>query len=264
MKKKGNNAKYQKPSNLTSRISKRKDIRKEEGMRLNQFIAKAGICSRREADQFISAGLVSVNDKLVVEMGYKVKKSDVVKFNNSIIKGERKKYLLLNKPKGFICSSEKSKNQKTVTSLIQNACKEQLYPIGRLQRQTTGLLLFTNDPDISAKLTSSRKHTKKIYHVVLDKNLKGIDLNKIIEGIEIEGQKIVIKNISYVKNATKKEIGIEIILNKNNIIRPIFEKLGYRIIKLDRVYFCGLTKKDLPKGRSRFLTEQEVGMLKMI
>ena len=250
---------------FNKRISKNpKNKIVKQGMRLNQFIAHAGICSRREADQFIVAGLVSINDEVVTKMGYRVKPSDVVKFNNELIKSEKKKYLLLNKPKGYICTSEDPKNRKTVMELVGLACKERLYPVGRLHRQTTGLLLFTNDGSMAKKLTNPKHGVKKIYHVLLDKNLKSDDLKKIIKGVNLEEGIANVESATYIKNAPKREVGIEIHRGKNNTVRRIFEHLGYNVLRLDRVYFAGLTKRDIPRGRHRFLSEQEVAMLKMI
>ena len=192
-------------SPFKKRISKGpKNQAKKEGMRLNQFIAHAGICSRREADQFIAAGVVSVNDEVVVEMGYRLKPTDSVKFNNAVIKSEKKKYLLLNKPKGFICTSEDPKNRKTVMELVSGACKERLYPVGRLHRQTTGLLLFTNDGEMAKKLTNPKHGIKKIYHVLLDKNLKSLDLKKIVEGIKLEEGIAYVEAATYIKDAPKE------------------------------------------------------------
>jgi len=247
------------------RISKKpKNKVVKEGMRLNQFIAHAGICSRREADQFITAGLVTVNDEVVIKMGYRVRPSDTVKFNNELIKSETKRYLLLNKPKGYICTSDDPKKRKTVMELVSGACKERLYPVGRLHRQTTGLLLFTNDGKMAKKLTNPKHGVKKIYHILLDKNLKAADLKKIIEGVNLEEGTAYVKEATYIKNAPKREVGIEIHKGKNSTVRRIFEQLGYKVLRLDRVYFGGLTKKDIPRGRHRFLLDQEVAMLKMV
>ena len=245
-----------------SKLPKNKVIK--EGMRLNQYIAHAGICSRREADQFIAAGLVTVNDEVVIKMGYRVTPMDAVKFNNELIKSEKKRYLLLNKPKGYICTSEDPKNRKTVMELVGGACKERLYPVGRLHRQTTGLLLFTNDGDMAKKLTNPKHGVKKIYHVLLDKNLKSLDLKKIVEGINLEEGAAYVEAATYIKNAPKREVGIEIHRGKNSTVRRIFEHLGYNVLRLDRVYFAGLTKKNIPRGRHRFLSEQEIAMLKMV
>ena len=245
-----------------SKIPKRKEVK--EGMRLNQFIAHSGICSRREADQFITAGLVSINDEVLTEMGYRVKPTDTVKFNNEQIKSEKKRYLLLNKPKGYICTSEDPKNRKTVMELVAGTCKERLRPVGRLHRQTTGLLLFTNDEELVKKLTNPKHSVKKIYHVLLDKNLKSLDLKKIIEGVILEEGTAYVEKATYIKNAPKREVGIEIHKGKNSTVRRIFKNLGYNVLRLDRVYFAGLTKKDIPRGRHRFISEQEVAMLKMV
>lgn len=250
---------------LKKRISKNpKNKESKQGMRLNQFIAHAGICSRREADQFIAAGLVTINDEVVIKMGYRVTPSDSVKFNNELIKSEKKRYLLLNKPKGYICSSDDPKKRKTVMELVSGACKERLHPVGRLHRQTTGLLLFTNDVELVKKLTNPKHGVKKIYHILLDKNLKSIDLKKIVEGVNLEEGTAYVKEATYIKNAPKREVGIEIHKGKNSTVRKIFEQLGYNVLRLDRVYFSGLTKKDIPRGRHRFLSEQEVAMLKMV
>ena len=252
-------------TSFKKRISKNpKNKAVKEGMRLNQFIAHAGICSRREADQFIAAGLVTINDKVVIKMGYRVTSSDTVKFNNELIKSEKKRYLLLNKPKGYICTSDDPKKRKTVMELLSGACKERLYPVGRLHRQTTGLLLFTNDGEMVKKLTNPKHGVKKIYHVLLDKNLKSMDLKKIVEGVRLEEGIAYVEEATYIKNAPKREVGLEINKGKNSVVRKIFEQLGYNVLRLDRVYFGGLTKKDIPRGRHRFLSDQEVAMLKMI
>ena len=246
---------------LKHRISKNKT---DDHMRLNQYIAKTGVCSRREADQFIAAGLVSVNDKLITQMGFKVGPNDIVKFNNETIRGERKKYLLLNKPKGFICSDKHTHKNKSVTSLVQDACKEILTPVDNMDRKSIGLLFFTNDYEMIDKIKSKKKNIKNIYHLQLDKKLASDDMKNIIKGININDKFYKIEKISYVKNASKKEIGIEMPSIKKNIIIKLLNHLNYKIIKLDRVYFCGLTKKDLPRGRYRMLKQQEVSMLKMI
>ena len=269
LKKQSNRSNASKASSRNTPLKKRiskipKNKISNEGMRLNQYIAHAGICSRREADQFITAGLVKVNDKVVIEMGYRVTSSDTVKFNDELIKSEKKKYLLLNKPKGYICTSEDPRNRKTVMELVGGACKERLYPVGRLHRQTTGLLLFTNDGDMAKKLTNPKHGVKKIYHVLLEKNLKSVDLKKIIEGVNLEKGTAHVEAATYIKNAPKREVGIEIHRGKNSTVRRIFEHLGYNVLRLDRVYFAGLTKKDIPRGRHRFLSEQEVTMLKMV
>jgi len=252
-----------KKSIFRNRVTKKSSTPSKPGMRLNQYIAHSGISSRREADQLIVAGLVSVNGKVITEMGFRVLDKDVVKFNNETISSEKLQYLLLNKPKGYLVSDDPSK-KKTVTELMGSACKERVYPVGRLDRQTSGLLLFTNDGILSKKLTDPKHRFKKIYHVSLDKNLKAIDMKKIVEGVNIDGNVIEIQQISYVQNASKKEVGLEMHIGKNKNISDVFEKLGYSLTKLDRVYFGGLTKKDIPRGRHRFLNDQEVAMLKMI
>lgn len=233
-------------------------------IRLNRYIANAGICSRREADELIAAGVVSVNGKVVTEMGYKVKPADTINYGGQTLRREKMVYVLLNKPKNYITTVDDPQSRKTVMELLRGACKERIYPVGRLDRMTTGLLLLTNDGELTKRLTHPRYGIKKIYHVVLDKNLRKEDFDKIVEGIELEDGPIKVDEISYVgEGYTKKEIGIELHSGRNRIVRRIFEQLGYNIIKLDRVYFAGLTKKDLPKGRWRHLKEEEIGILKM-
>jgi 23S rRNA pseudouridine2605 synthase len=234
-------------------------------MRLNKYIANAGICSRREADELISSGAVTVNGKVVTEMGVKVLPSDVISYGGQTLKNEKNVYLLLNKPKDFITTSDDPYNRKTVMSLVQKACKERIYPVGRLDRMTTGLLLFTNDGEIAKKLTHPKHGIKKIYHVELDKSLSKSDMMKITEGVELEDGLATVDLITYVgEGADKKSLGMELHSGKNRVVRRIFEHLGYNVVKLDRVYFAGLTKKDLPRGRHRFLTEAEINMLKII
>lgn len=233
-------------------------------IRLNKYIANAGICSRREADTFIAAGNVTVNGKPVTEMGYKVKKTDDVRFDGRKLNPEKKEYVLLNKPKNFITTTRDEKGRRTVMELVSSASNNRLYPVGRLDRNTTGLLLFTNDGDLAKKLTHPKHGVRKIYHVHLDKNVSVADLRKIREGLELEDGKIEVDEVDYVTGASKKEVGIEIHSGRNRIVRRIFEHLGYEVSKLDRVVFAGLTKKDLPRGHWRFLTEQEVVNLGMI
>lgn len=233
-------------------------------IRLNKYIANAGVCSRREADVFIAAGNVTVNGKPITEMGYKVKKTDDVRFDGRKLNPEKKEYVLLNKPKNFITTTRDEKGRRTVMELISSASNNRLYPVGRLDRNTTGLLLFTNDGDLAKKLTHPKHGVRKIYHVFLDKNVTIADIRKIREGLELEDGKIEVDEVDYVSGASKKEIGIEIHSGKNRIVRRIFEHLGYEVSKLDRVVFAGLTKKDLPRGHWRFLTEQEVINLGMI
>lgn len=237
----------------------------KEGIRLNKYISNAGICSRREADDLIESGVVSVNGKIITEMGYRLKPTDIVNYGGQTLKKERMVYLLLNKPKDYITTFDDPQKRKTVLELVQNACKERIYPVGRLDRATTGLLLFTNDGDTTKKLTHPKYGVRKIYHVELDKPLKMADLKKIQEGVELEDGEIKPDEITYVGDGSnKKEIGIELHSGKNRIVRRLFEHFGYNVRKLDRVMFGPLTKKDLPRGRWRFLTEAEIGMLKMV
>lgn len=234
-----------------------------EAVRLNKYIAAAGICSRREADQLISAGLIKVNGKSVTELGSKVNPGDEVRYNNELIRSERKVYLLLNKPKDYVTTTDDPKERKTVMLLIRDACKERIYPVGRLDRNTTGVLFFTNDGELAKKMTHPSHNKKKIYHVFLNKGLSGGDLKKLAEGITLEDGFIQPDAISYASSENKREIGLEIHSGKNRIVRRMFESLGYRVDKLDRVYFGGLTKKNLPRGKWRFLSEKEVNRLKM-
>lgn len=232
-------------------------------IRLNKYLANAGVCSRREADDFIAAGVVSVNGQVVTELGVKVKRSDEVKFHDQPVSLERKVYVLLNKPKDYVTTSDDPQNRKTVMDLVKNACRERIYPVGRLDRNTTGVLLFTNDGELASKLTHPKYLKKKIYHVQTDKNVTAADMRQIAEGITLEDGEIKADAIEYASPTDKKQVGIEIHSGKNRIVRRIFEALGYRVVKLDRVLFAGLTKKNLRRGDWRFLTEQEVNMLRM-
>ena len=230
-------------------------------MRLNRFIAQSGICSRREADDFITAGVVSVNGKIVTELGTKVLPTDEVKFNDEPVQGEKKVYLVLNKPKGYVTSLDDPHAGKTVMELVKGACTERIYPVGRLDKNSLGLLLFTNDGDLTKQLTHPSYKKKKIYQVTLDKPLTRADMDRIAEGITLEDGEIFADEISYVKE-NKQEVGIEIHSGRNRIVRRIFEFLGYTVTKLDRVYYAGLTKKNLKRGAWRFLTREEVERLK--
>ncbi len=243
-----------------------KSLRQDDGtIRLNKYISNAGICSRREADDLIASGVVQVNGKTVTEMGYRVKPSDIIKYGGQTLKKERMVYLVLNKPKDYITTADDPQKRKTVLELVQGACKERIYPVGRLDRSTTGLLMFTNDGELTKKLTHPRYGVRKIYHVELDKPLKKQDLEQISEGLELEDGQIKVDEISYVGDAKDKtQIGVELHSGKNRIVRRIFEHFGYNVRKLDRVMFGSLTKKDLPRGRWRFLTDAEVGILNMI
>ena len=234
-------------------------------VRLNKYIANAGICSRREADNLIVSGVVKINGEVVSELGTKVKPSDKVTIGGQALTSETNRYVLLNKPKGYITTTDDPMERKTVMVLIDKACKERIYPVGRLDRITMGLLLFTNDGDLAKKLTHPKHNIKKTYHVFLDQPLSKSDLQKIGEGVKLEDGPIKPDAISYVGDgADRKSIGIELHSGKNRIVRRIFENLGYQVVKLDRVFFAGLTKKDLPRGRWRHLTEEEVNILKMI
>ncbi|MCD8302084.1 MAG: RNA-binding S4 domain-containing protein [Prevotellaceae bacterium] len=234
-----------------------------EPVRLNRFLSNAGVCSRREADTFIQAGVVSVNGTVVTELGTKVLRSDEVRFHDQPVKMEKKVYVLLNKPKDYVTTVDDPQNRKTVMELVKNACTERIYPVGRLDRNTTGVLLLTNDGELASKLTHPQYKKKKVYHVFTDKNVTAADMRQIAEGIQLEDGVIKADAIEYASETDKKQVGIEIHSGRNRIVRRIFEHLGYRIIKLDRVYFAGLTKKNVKRGDWRYLTEKEVTMLRM-
>lgn len=236
----------------------------EDEIRLNKYLSNAGVCSRREADVLIQSGVVSINGVVITELGYKVKKGDSVQYDGETINAEVKRYVLLNKPKDFITTMDDPWGRKTVMSLVYKACKERIYPVGRLDRDTTGLLLFTNDGDMAKKLTHPRYEAKKIYHVETNKPVTTDHLELLLRGIELEDGPIRCDKAEYVKSsASSREVGVEIHSGKNRIVRRMFEKLGYEVVKLDRVQFASLTKKDLPRGFYRHLTEQEVAFLKM-
>jgi 23S rRNA pseudouridine2605 synthase len=254
------NAKY----SMKKRIEyKEVNFDPNEPLRLNKFLANAGICSRREADEFIQAGVVTVNGEVVTELGTKVLRTDEVKFHDQPVTIEKKVYVLLNKPKDYVTTSDDPQQRKTVMDLVKNACPERIYPVGRLDRNTTGVLLLTNDGDLASKLTHPKYLKKKIYHVYLDKNVTAHDLQQISEGIQLEDGEIKADDVQYAHPTDKKQIGIEIHSGKNRIVRRIFEALGYRVQKLDRVQFAGLTKKNLKRGDWRYLTEEEVDRLRM-
>lgn len=236
----------------------------DSAVRLNKYLSNAGICSRRDADVLISTGLVSVNGEIILEMGYKVKPDDVIKYDGGTLKSEKKQYVLLNKPKGFVTTMDDPLGRKTVMSLVKKACKERVYPVGRLDRETTGLLLFTNDGDLAKKLTHPLHKAGKIYHVELNKNVAREDLKKLIAGIDLEDGKAMFDKAEFVNAEEAREVGVELHSGKNRIVRRAFESLGYKVQKLDRVMFAGLTKKDLPRGMFRHLTEKEVAFLKML
>ena len=234
-------------------------------MRLNKYISNSGICSRREADRLIEAGAVSVNGKIVTELGTKVGPGDKIQYGDQTINREKPRYVLLNKPKGYITTVDDPEKRKTVMSLVAGACKERIYPVGRLDRNTTGLLLFTNDGMIAKKLTHPRYGIKKIYHVEIDKNLARVDFVKIQDGFKLDDELVKVDSIEYIGDAKdKKQIGIELHSGQNRIVRRIFEHFEYKVLRLDRVYYAGLTKKNLPRGHWRLLEEQEINMLKMI
>ena len=235
----------------------------DEAVRLNRYIANSGVCSRREADVLIATGVVTVNGKIITEMGYKVNPTDVVNYGGVPIKNETKKYLLLNKPKDYITTMDDPQERRTVMELINKACKERLYPVGRLDRNTTGVLLFTNDGDMTAKLTHPKFDVRKVYHVTLNRKITSEDYKTLSEGVELADGFIKPDAIEYV-GAGKLELGVEIHSGKNRIVRRLFEHLNYEVVRLDRVIFAGLTKKDLPRGKFRFLTEKEVSFLKML
>ena len=254
------NAKY----SMKKRIEyKEENIDPTEPLRLNKFLANAGVCSRREADEFIQAGLVTVNGEVVTELGTKILRTDEVKFHDAVVSLEKKVYVLLNKPKDYVTTSDDPQQRKTVMDLVKDVCPERIYPVGRLDRNTTGVLLLTNDGDLASKLTHPKFLKKKVYHVHLDKNLTSHDMDQIREGITLDDGEIKADAIEYADDRDKSQVGIEIHSGKNRIVRRIFESLGYRVTKLDRVQFAGLTKKNLRRGDWRFLTEKEVDMLRM-
>ena len=254
------NAKYSKKKQIEY---KEQFVDPNEPIRLNKFLANAGVCSRREADEFITAGVVSVNGEVVTELGTKIKRGDEVKFHDQTVSIERKIYVLLNKPKDTVTTSDDPQARRTVMDLVKGACNERIYPVGRLDRNTTGVLLLTNDGDLASKLTHPKYLKKKIYHVHLDKNLTKADMEQIAAGIQLDDGEIHADAISYTDDFKKDDVGIEIHSGKNRIVRRIFESLGYKVMKLDRVYFAGLTKKGLRRGEWRYLTEQEVNFLRM-
>ncbi len=258
--------KRNKSVNPSKSSSEQKASPGEQGfVRLNKYIADAGVCSRREADKLIEQGEIYINGKLVTQQGIKVGPDDTVTYKGKVLKGEKLKYILLNKPKGYITTSDDPMNRKTVIELVAKACPERVYSVGRLDRNTTGLLLITNDGALTTKLTHPSHGVKKIYHVVLDKPVSKNDLLRISGGIELEDGVIVPDQVNWVEEENdKRHVGIELHSGKNRIVRRIFEYLGYDVIRLDRVVFAGLTKKDLPRGKWRFLTEKEIAYLKMI
>ena len=268
--------KNQKPEKNVSKRDKRKYIEYKQKhkkgdplpsfsdeVRLNKFISNAGICSRREAGVLIAAGVVMVNNKVITELGYKVKPDDEVKYDGETIKSYNKRYVLLNKPKGFYSTLGESKGRKTAVKLVQKACKELLFPVDKLDKDATGLLLFTNDSDLSKKLNHPRFQSKKLYHVELNKPVTQGHLKKLQEGVDLEDGKTKVIHASHVEDGTSREVGVEISSGKKQVIHRMFESMGMAVVKLDRVRFSGLTKKDLPRGMFRHLTENEISFLKM-
>ena len=254
------NAKY----SMKKRIEyKEQNYDPNEPIRLNKYLANAGVCSRREADEFIQAGVVTVNGQVVTELGTKVMRTDVVRFHDDPVSLEKKVYVLLNKPKDYVTTSDDPQQRKTVMDLVKNACPERIYPVGRLDRNTTGVLLLTNDGDLASKLTHPKFLKKKIYHVYLDRNVTAHDMQQIAEGVMLDDGEIKADEVQYADAVDKKQVGIEIHSGKNRIVRRIFESLGYKVVKLDRVQFAGLTKKNLRRGDWRYLTEEEVDRLRM-
>ena len=254
------NAKY----SLKKRIEyKEENYDPNEPIRLNKYLANAGVCSRREADDFILAGAVTVNGEVVKELGTKVLRTDEIRFRDKDVSLEKKVYVLLNKPKDYVTTSDDPQQRKTVMDLVKNVCPERIYPVGRLDRNTTGVLLLTNDGDLASKLTHPKFLKKKVYHVFLDRPVAAEDMQRIAEGIDLEDGEVHADAIDYAKEDDHSQIGIEIHSGRNRIVRRIFETLGYRVVKLDRVFFAGLTKKNLRRGDWRFLTPKEVDMLRM-
>lgn len=254
------NAKY----SLKKRITyKEEHFDPNEPVRLNKFLANAGVCSRREADEFITAGVITVNGVVVTELGTKVMRTDEIKFHDQSVTPEKKVYVLLNKPKDYVTTSDDPQQRKIVMDLVKGACTERIYPVGRLDRNTTGVLLLTNDGDLASKLTHPKFLKKKIYHVYLDKNVTAHDMQQIREGITLEDGEVKVDAVEYADVTDKKQVGVEIHSGKNRIVRRIFENFGYKVTKLDRVQFAGLTKKNLRRGDWRYLTEEEVDRLRM-
>ena len=253
-------AKY---NNLKVLRYKEENIDPNEPIRLNRYLANAGVCSRREADNHIAAGLVTVNGEVITELGHKVLRTDAVTFKGNPVSLEDKIYILMNKPKGYVTTADDPEGRKIVMDLVKDACPERIYPVGRLDRNTTGVLLLTNDGEMAAKMMHPQYMKKKIYHVFCDKPVSFADMQKILEGITLEDGEIKADRVEYASQNDRKQIGIEIHSGKNRIVRRIFENLGYKVVKLDRVYFAGLTKKNLRRGQWRFLEENEVNFLRM-
>ncbi|HET8886362.1 MAG TPA: pseudouridine synthase [Salinimicrobium sp.] len=258
------NAPLNKKQGAAKKESKEIKEKKKDGIRLNKYVANSGVCSRRDADIYIAAGNVSVNGKVITEMGYQVQLNDEVKFDGRKLNPEKKEYFLLNKPKGFYTTSNPEPGNKTVMDLMKNATKAKIKPVDKLDRSTSGLLVFTNDGTMAKKLATPKNGIRTIYHVELDKNLEFEDFKKIKEGLTLEDGKVKVTDISYIENQPKREVGLELKSTRKSIVQRIFASLGYEIVKLDRVVYGGLTKKDLPRGYWRKLTDQEIVNLGMI
>ena len=255
------NAKYSQKKQIEY---KKQFVDYTQPMRLNKFLANAGLCSRREADEFIQAGVVSVNGQPITELGAKIiPATDKVLFHDQLVRSERRVYILLNKPKDCVTTADDPQARLTVLDLVKNACSERVYPVGRLDRHTTGVLLITNDGDLTSKMTHPKYNQKKIYQAVLDHDITPEDMDKLRNGFELEDGEIHVDEINYIDEADHREVGVEIHSGRNRIVRRMFDHLGYKVIRLDRVYFAGLTKKNLPRGKWRYLSEMEVNMLKM-
>jgi len=257
-------SKFVKKRTNTSFSKAKEDSIPDDKMRINKFLAQGGTCSRREAEKYVTAGAVTINGKVVTDLSYRVAPSDLVKFNGQTIRGEKKKYVLLNKPKDFITTTSDDRGRKTVMQLVENACSERIYPVGRLDRNTTGLLLFTNDGDLAKKLVHPKHGVRKIYHVTLDKKLAKHHLNAIANGISLEDGPAPVDQVSYIEGSSHDQVGIELHIGRNRIVRRIFESLGYEIIHLDRVVFGNLTKKDVKRGSWKHLDKKELELLRML
>ena len=255
-------ARNNKGSNRGKKVADKGSL--NESIRLNRFIANAGICSRREADELIKSGKITVNGQVVKEMGMQVRRDDNVKFEGKSLKSEKTVYILLNKPKNYITTLSDEKDRKTVMELIRSAGSERVVPVGRLDKNTTGLLLFTNDGELTAKLTHPSSEVKKLYHVIVNKAISESDIKKIAQGFELEDGLIKADDVSRIQHGSKNEIGLLLHSGRNRIVRRMMEHLGYSVEKLDRVMFANLTKKDLPRGKWRRLDENEIGLLKRI
>jgi 23S rRNA pseudouridine2605 synthase len=240
-----------------------KEKQQDASIRLNKYIADSGLCSRREADELIASGQITVNGEKVTQLGVRIQPTDEVRYRGKVLKNEKPVYILLNKPKDVVTTVSDEHAKRSVIDLVKNACPERVYPVGRLDRNTTGVLLLTNDGELTKRLTHPRYEKKKVYHVVLDKPVTKAHLKEMVEGIDLDDELVEADAASYVDPADKTQVGVEIHTGQNRVVRRIFESMGYRIKKLDRVYFAGLTKKNLPRGKWRFLTQKEINMLKM-